>query len=102
MTAQANTDGLIRELRKLLPTAAISVIRERSWHSLTFSGTQIGLSATLPREPNECLIAEFSRMLPDHEFDLNSQTVADIAVTEKIIMRDGHRRLMIDALLLDD
>jgi len=75
-------------------------LHERPWHSLSFSGAQIGLSVALPVTAAEQRSA-VAQLLEDHEFSLPSQLVADIAITETAIF-DGQYRLIIDALLLED
>jgi hypothetical protein len=91
----------MRALRQLLPQATLSVIHERPWHSLTFSGSQICISAILHTGYNAEFVTRIAQILPEHEFELSGQLVADIAVIE---MASGENpgRLMIDALLLDD
>jgi hypothetical protein len=83
-----------------MPQASITILHERPWHSLTFSGAQICLSVALPVTAAEQRSA-VAQLLGDHEFSLPSQLVADIAITETAIF-DGQYRLIIDALLLED
>lgn len=92
--------SLVRALQALLPTASITILHERPWHSLTFSGAQICLSVALPITAAEQRSA-LAQLLEDHEFSLPSQLVADIAITETAIF-GGQFRLIIDALLLED
>ena len=87
-------------LRAMFPAADISILHERPWHSLTFSGAQICLSVALPITAAEQRSA-FAQLLEDHEFSLSSQLVADIAITETAIL-GGQYRLIIDALVLED
>jgi hypothetical protein len=101
VTAGGNSEGLVRGLRRLLPNATMTVIHEQPWRSLTFVGTQLCLSVTMSGNPDESVIAQFIRILPDYEFDLTGRLVADIAVTE-IVARDSQSRLTIKALLLND
>lgn len=100
MTDQSSSRGLVRALQALLPQASITILHERPWHSLTFSGAQICLSVALPITAAEQRSA-VAQLLEDHEFSLPSQLVADIAITETAIF-DGQYRLIIDALLLED
>lgn len=95
------SDGLLRALRELLPEAAISVLHERPWHSLTFSGVQICCGVILPVGSRTNQGAAFARDLPGHEFNLRGQLVADIAVVDSAPDTARHR-LMVDALVLDD
>ena len=100
MTDQAPSRSLVRALQALLPQASITILHERPWHSLTFSGAQICLSVALPITAAEQRSA-VAQLLDNHEFSLPSQLVADIAITETAIF-DGQYRLIIDALLLED
>lgn len=97
MTANAIPDRLIRQLQGLLPIAAFSLVDERPWHSLTFAGTRLRLSARLSGGVPADVIADFARTLADYEFDLDGRIVAEIAVTEC-----GAGDVLIEALLLDD
>jgi hypothetical protein len=101
MSDNISERGLLNVLRQLLPESTLSVIHQRPWHSLTFTGLQLRISATLS-PPNRADIAErAARDLPDHEFDIRGQIVADIAVTGRIVTADA-TILTIDALLLED
>lgn len=101
MTATAKSIGLLRALRHMLPDAELSVIHQRPWHSLTFSGAQICISLVLTGEQHTRRAARFALELPKHEFDLAGQLVADIAVIETAC-GENQSRLMIDTLLLDE
>jgi hypothetical protein len=101
VTAGGNSEGLVHGLRRLLPNATMTVIHEQPWRSLTFVGTQLCLSVTMSGNPDESVIAQFIRILPDYEFDLTGQLVADIGATE-IVTDGGSGHLRIDALLLND
>ena len=100
MTRQIKSRSLVRALQSLMPTASITILHERPWHSLTFNGAQICLSVALPLTAAEQRSA-LAQLLEDHEFSLPSQLVADIAITETAIF-GGQFRLIIDALLLED
>lgn len=101
MSDNISARRLLNALRQLLPESTLSVIHQRPWHSLTFTGAQLCISATLSA-PNRADIAErAARNLPDHEFDIRGQIVADIAVTSRIAAADA-TILTIDALLLED
>lgn len=95
------SEGLLRALRELLPEATFSVIHERPWHSLTFSGVQICCSVIVPVGYGANKGAALARDLPEREFNLRGQLVADIAVVDSAPDTDKHR-LMVDALVLDD
>ena len=108
MNMRTQKGALIHALRALIPAADISLLHERPWHSLTFSGTQIGLSVQMQDGAWHSDVAALSQLLAEHEFDLPRQIVADIAVTGAVtgpltpaVMAKGTQGLIIDALLLD-
>jgi len=96
-----NSRGLLNALRQLQPESALSVMHERPWYSLTFTGLQLRISATLSTPDRADVADRFAKTLQDHEFDIRSQIVADIAVFDQIATRDAIT-LTIDALLLED
>lgn len=101
MKCSAKCNGLLHALRQLLPAGTVSVIHERPWHSLTFSGVQVCISVILQSGTNAEFITRLAHVLPEYEFNLRNQLVADIAVIE-MGTHEEPVRLMIDALLLDD
>lgn len=100
MSRSAKSSGLIRALRQLMPYATLSVIDERPWHSMTFSGVHTSIAVTLIVEHQGDFVARFKRELPETEFALGDQLVADIAVTGETSNKN-QLCLTIDALLLD-
>jgi hypothetical protein len=101
VSGAARSDGLLRALARLMPEAELSVEHDRPWHSLTFAGTQLCLSAIVAGDKHTEIAEAFASALPDHEFCLNGQIAADIAVTSRQTST-GETRLIIDVLLLDD
>lgn len=100
MSRGTKSSKLIRALHQLVPDAALSLIDERQWHSITFSGVRICVSMTLSVGHPPDFVARFKDELPEMEFDLSGQLVADIAVTGGVNC-EGKVGLVIDALLLD-
>ncbi len=100
MSSRAKSSKLMRALRQLVPHATLSVIDERPWYSITFSGVQTCIALTLTVEHHSDFVAHFKRELPETEFDLKGQLVADIAVTAET-NSENRICLRIDALLLD-
>lgn len=101
MIGGARYTALLRALGQLLPDAVLSVTQERPWRSLTFDGTQLCLSAAIVGEGHHAVAAEYARLLPEFEFKLSTQLVADIAVSEQLSA--GNRSIfVIHILLLDD
>lgn len=92
--------GLLRDLGTLLPDVDLSIVQERPWHSLTFSGVQLSIAATLHSIGDADTVTRFADNLPSNEFDLGNQFVADIAVVE-MVREPGCIKFKIDALLLD-
>lgn len=93
--------GFMNVLRHLLPGSTLSILHEQPWHSLTFSGIRISISAALPLSHCADAVNRFAVELLDHEFDITGQLVADIDVANDV-SGDGQRRLVVDALLLED
>lgn len=100
MRRHSNAGRLLRALQPMLPEASFRIIQERPWHSLTFAGTQICISAMLVEASAEN-VQHFMQYLPEHEFNLSGTLVADIAVT-KTCWDTGQQSIVIDALVLDD
>jgi EAL domain-containing protein (putative c-di-GMP-specific phosphodiesterase class I) len=96
----AESSGLMRALRRLMPDAMLSVSSEKPWYSISFSGTQLSLSAKIAQEHHRETAAELSRILPEHLFDLENWLVAEIAVSDHV-NRNNSSSLVIDVLLLD-
>jgi hypothetical protein len=104
MKLRTQSGAFINALRAIIPAADIRILHERPWHSLTFSGTQIGLSVQMQDGTSHGNMAALSQMLAEHEFDLPCQIVADIAVTGTVtqpVIAKGVTCLIIDALLLE-
>jgi hypothetical protein len=86
------------------PLAELQRHSERPWQSATFSGTRHGIAlafnGTAAVEQGEQLIAA----LPDHEFTVPGQLVADAAITLVEHENGPEPRLTVEAelLLLED
>lgn len=101
MNYGVKSNGLLHALRQMAPYAELSVTGERQWHSITFSGVQVCIAMTLSTGKHAANANRLVHDLPEHEFVLNGQMVADIAVIE-CVTADHQSRLVVDALLLDD
>lgn len=77
--------------------AEVRLKRERSWASITFSGTRrcFAIEWTDVAEPGE--VETLARALPDHEFSIPGHFVADILVTDQ-----SATRLLIELLSIID
>jgi hypothetical protein len=100
MRSNSRAAGFLQVMRQLLPNAELSLIHERPWHSLTFSGSQLCVSAVLADRCHADTATRIAKLLPEYDFDLKRQLVADIAVIE-MASTATQSRLTIDALLLD-
>lgn len=101
MNGRTRSGAFLRAMRLLIPESEIRVIHERRWHSLTFAGTQLCLSAHFQGSQMIRKEDKLCANLTDFEFDLPGLLVADIAVTPAVVTK-GAYCLMIDVLLLDD
>ena len=77
---------------------------ERPWASATFYGTRHTITMMFTGAEGAAAAGEFMAALPEHEFTIRHQLVADAAVTEVVHMYKPVERLVLEAdlLLLDD
>jgi hypothetical protein len=101
MTSDKGSAQFLHALRQVIPAAELSIIRQRPWHSLTFSGAQLGVLAVLDDEHHVDTAMRIATLLPEYAFEITGQLVADMAVVDTVSTAT-QSRLMIDALLLDD
>lgn len=101
MNGRSKSRALLHAMKMLIPATDISIVQERPWHSLTFSGTQICLSMHVAAPTGQDIAERLNALLQNFEFNVPGQIVADIAVTQAVVT-DGAHCLIIDALLLDD
>jgi hypothetical protein len=95
------TAAVMRALRLLRPDATPSIMTERPWYSLTFSGVQLCVSLTASDAARAADLQAFAQRLSAYEFHLQGQIVADIALRQDDgINPDGI--LLIDILVLDE
>ena len=85
MSRRTKTRALLQALRTLIPTADVSVLHERPWHNLTTCGAAIGLCVAVIDVKILGDAEKLSQKLPEHEFVLPGQIVADIAVTRAVV-----------------
>jgi|GEM_PF-141935 len=102
MRARRTTADRLREaLMKISGQCATCVKHEeKAWSSITFSGTRH--EVTLRFEGAEAVAhgEELIECLPDHEFTLPGQLVADATIREVDHRFGMHERLVITAVLL--
>jgi hypothetical protein len=71
------------------------------WHSATFSGERVIIILKLAGDAPAERATAFAKALPDTEFNLRRQLVADILVSEMVPFEDDVL-LTVEALLLDE
>lgn len=101
MSNQLRTCSLSKALLALLPGAEIASRKQTPWHSATFSGERIIIVLKLVGDDPAERATAFTKALPDTEFSLRRQLVADIFVSEIQPLEDG-ALLTVEALLLDE
>ena len=77
---------------------------ERPWASVTFTGMRHTITLHFSGEGGADAADDFIRALPEHEFTVRGQLVADAAVSEVLHITLPHERVVVDVdlLLLDD
>lgn len=93
--------GLSKALLALLPGSEIESRKQTPWHSATFSGERITIILNLAGDERTASARAFAKALPDAEFELRRQLVADIMVSDIQPFEDS-LLLTIEALLLDE
>ena len=88
-------------LLALLPGSEVISHKRRPWHSATFSGERLIIEMKLANDAPMKRAKAFTEALPDTEFNLRRQLVADILVSDMQPEEDGVL-LTVEALLLDE
>ncbi|MEQ1551628.1 hypothetical protein [Sphingorhabdus sp.] len=101
MSYPLTTCGLSKALLALLPEAEIASRKQTPWHSATFSGERVTIVLKLTGDAPAERATAFAKALPDTEFNLRRQLVADIVVSDMQPLEDGVL-LTVEALLLDE
>lgn len=101
MNSTSNPCPLSSALLTLLPGACLRSRKATGWHSATFSGERVTVLLSLEGEQRHERAAHFAQALPETEFSLRRQLVADIVVSD---MSDSEDSLLltVEALLLDE
>lgn len=84
---------LLRQLGELFgPAAEAGLCHEREWASATFAGARHSLEFRLPLSGPDAAMPAALAGLPDHEFSLPGDIVADCSVALRPRVRDtaGH------------
>ena len=77
---------------------------ERPWASATFAGTRHVIALSFPGEEGAAAAEAFMEALPEHEFAIPGQMVADaaIAAVEHDVGPSPHLTVEIEMLLLEE
>ena len=77
--------------------SSVTLLRERPWASVTFSGTRHSLAVDWADPANPGCADELAKILSDHEFTIPGYFVADVVVTEQ-----SEDRIRVEALSIID
>lgn len=100
---QSTAAKLIRTVMEICGEGSELVgAHEREWASATFSGARHSLDLLIPAGDGDAVLPDAVAGLPDHEFDLPGEIVADCAVTigQRQRRADGCTRLTVHVELL--
>ena len=77
---------------------------ERGWASATFSGTRHSIVLAFAGEDAAAMGEAFLEALPDHEFAIPGQLVADAGIvrTDHALLPEPRLEVEVELLLLDD
>jgi len=86
------------------PHADLMSHAERPWASVTFTGMRHTITVHFSGLGGADAADAFIHALPEHEFTIRGQLVADAAVSEVLHITVPHERVVVDVelLLLDD
>jgi hypothetical protein len=102
---RSTSERLREELQALAGGHALIVAHsEKSWASITFAGTRHRLDLAFEGDAAVEAAENFIAYLPEHEFAIPRQLVADAAVIGVVhrIGRDPRMEVRIELLLLDE
>ena len=75
---------LIAQIAALVgPDYIVKITRERSWASVTFSGTRHSVAIGPALNANTPLPSVFAAQIAEHEFDLPGRFVADVLLDDR-------------------
>lgn len=102
---RSSAERLREELQALAKGHADFIAHsERSWASVTFAGTRHRIDVSFQGEEAVAAGEEFIAFLPEHEFAIPKQLVADAAVmsVDHRIGPDPRLAMQVELLLLDE
>lgn len=88
-------------LLAMLPNTRLTGCKRSAWHSATFSGERVVARLELHGPERDSAAEAFTKALPETEFQLRRQFVADISVSAQRAL-PGAIALTVEALLLDE
>ncbi len=104
-TGPTVADRLARALLELAgQRAAITAHKIRNWASITFAGTRHEVELVFSGQAAIAAGEAFVEALPDHEFAIRRQLVADaaIAAVEQALLPEPQMRVTAQLLLLEE
>ena len=102
---RSSSERLREELQSLAGGHALFLAHsEKSWASVTFAGTRHRLDLEFQGHEAVAAAENFIAYLPEHEFAIQRQLVADAAVVavDHRIGRDARMEVRVELLLLDE
>ena len=102
MRARKTTADRLREALFLLSGQCAKCLKheESAWSSITFSGTRHEVTLAFEGAEDVANGEEFMELLPEHEFTIPGQLVADASIREVDHRFGLHERLEVTAVLL--
>jgi hypothetical protein len=101
--APRHSERLIAQLRPLLPAEAeLTLVRQRDWASITFSGWRYYFAVQVASATVDALREALAGALPAQEFALTNAFVADALVLHAASQNDGVGALAIEILVIDE
>jgi hypothetical protein len=101
-----NTSERLREDLQALARGHAEIVShsEKSWASITFAGTRHRLDLAFAGEKAIEAAETFIAWLPEHEFAIPKQLVADAAVTsvDHRVLPEPRMEVQVELLLLDE
>jgi len=102
MRARRTTADRVREALLNLSASRATCVKheEKAWSSITFAGTRREVTLRFEGAEAVAIGEELIECLPEHEFTIPGQLVADATITEVDHRFGMHERMIVTAVLL--
>ncbi|KEO91919.1 hypothetical protein EH31_04405 [Erythrobacter longus] len=102
MRARRTTADRVREALLNLSASRATCVKheEKAWSSITFAGTRHEVTLRFEGAEAVAIGEELIECLPEHEFTIPGQLVADATITEVDHRFGMHERMIVTAVLL--